>query len=107
MSITKMDSVCAAAKVVWKLLRPINTVLPEGELPSPKWAPGPLLKRKQRTQMETGVPRRTFSLCPDCNREAVEAFLRGEREVADFRDHPAFVQPDISDDATRILIQKS
>lgn len=107
MSISRVDSVCAAAKLVWKLLRPINTVLPEGELPSPGWAPGPLLKRKQRTQMETGVPRRTFSLCPDCNREAVEAFLRGERDVADFRDHPGIVEAEIVEDGNRIVMRKS
>src|SRR6516164_7851491 len=107
MSIAKVDSVCAAAKVVWKLLRPINTVLPEGELPSPRWAPGPLLKSKQRTQMERGVPRRTLSLCPDCNREAVEAFLRGDRDIADFRDHPGIVEAEIVEEGSRILMRKS
>ena len=107
MSISKADSVCRAAKVIWKLLQPINTVLPQGKLPSPRWAPGTLLKRKQRGQIETGVPRRTLSLCPDCNREAVEALLRGERDVADFRDNPGIVAAEILEEGNRILMRKS
>jgi 7,8-dihydro-6-hydroxymethylpterin dimethyltransferase len=107
MPTSKVDCVCATAEVVWKLLRPINTVLPAGELPRPRWAPGPLLKRKQRTQMQTGVPRKTLSLCPDCNREAVEAFLRGERDVADFRDQPGIVEAEIVEEGSRILMRKS
>ena len=107
MSISKADSVCRAAKVIWKLLQPINTVLPQGKLPSPRWAPGTLLKRKQRGQIETGVPRRTLSLCPDCNREAVEALLRGERDVADFRDYPGIVAAEILEEGNRILMRKS
>ena len=106
MPTSKLDFVCAIAKVLWKLLRPINTVLP-GELPRPRWAPGPLLKRKQRAKFATGVPRKTLSLCPDCNREAVEAFLRGERNVADFRDHPGIVEAEIIEEGIRILMRKS
>jgi 7,8-dihydro-6-hydroxymethylpterin dimethyltransferase len=107
MSISKADSVCQAAKVIWNVLRPINRALPEGRLPSPRWAPGPLLKRKQRGQIETGVPRRTFSLCPDCNREAIDAFLRGERDVAEFRDNPGIVEAEIVEEGNRILMRKS
>ena len=44
-----------------------------GQLPQPSWAPGPLLRSWERIQMAAGVPRRTLSLCPDCNREAVDA----------------------------------
>jgi 7,8-dihydro-6-hydroxymethylpterin dimethyltransferase len=57
--------------------------------------------------MATGVPRKTLSLCPDCNREAVEAFLRGERDVADFRDQPGVVEAEIVEDGSRILMRKS
>ena len=82
---SKADASCAIANVGWKFLQPINKVLRAGVLPTPKWAPGPLLKGAQRRPMELGVPRKTSSLCPDCNREAAEAVLRGEDEVADFR----------------------
>ena len=57
--------------------------------------------------METGVPRRTLSLCPDCNREAVEAFLCGERDVADFREHPGIIEAEIVEEGSRILMRKS
>ena len=57
--------------------------------------------------MAAGVPRKTLSLCPDCNREAVKAFLRGERDAADFRDHPGIVEAEIVEDGSRILMRKS
>jgi 7,8-dihydro-6-hydroxymethylpterin dimethyltransferase len=38
--------------------------------------------------MATGIPRQTLSLCPDCNREVVEAVVSGETTVAEFRDSP-------------------
>ena len=41
--------------------------------------------------MRTGVPRRTLSLCPDCNREAVEAVIRGQSDVAKFRESPGII----------------
>src|SRR6266566_515323 len=82
------DIASGTAKMTWKVLRKINSLLPEGDLPSPSWAPGRLLKQRERTPMALGVPRRTQSLCPDCNREAVERVLKGEMDLADFRDNP-------------------
>jgi 7,8-dihydro-6-hydroxymethylpterin dimethyltransferase len=57
--------------------------------------------------MATGVPRRTLSLCPDCNREAVAAFLRGECDVADFREHPGIIEAEVIEEGSRILMRKS
>src|SRR5258708_29618013 len=68
------------SSAAWTIASSVNRVLPEGALPAPSWAPGRLLKKHQRTPMGTGVPRRTLSLCPECNREAVEAVIRGERQ---------------------------
>ena len=48
-----------------------------------------------------------MSLCPDCNREAVEALLRGERDVDDFRDNPGIVEAEILEEGNRILMRKS
>ena len=56
--------------------------------------------------MATGVPRRTLSLCPDCNREAVEGVIRGEASLADFRDRPGIIEAEILEDAGRILMRK-
>jgi uncharacterized radical SAM superfamily Fe-S cluster-containing enzyme len=106
MSTPKADAFCAIANLGWKLLQPINNALRAGVLPTPKWAPGPLLKGAQRRPMELGVPRKTSSLCPDCNREAAEAVLSGENEVADFREQPGIIDSEILEEGGRILMRK-
>jgi uncharacterized radical SAM superfamily Fe-S cluster-containing enzyme len=57
--------------------------------------------------MATGIPRKTLSLCPDCNREAVEAVLKGEIDVADFRDNPGVIEAEILEEGGRILMRKA
>src|SRR5260370_31872789 len=76
------------SSAAWTIASSVNRVLPEGALPTPSWAPGRLLKKHQRTPMGTGVPRRTLSLCPECNREAVQAVISGHGDVARFRERP-------------------
>ena len=107
MSALTADVFSAAANAIWKVTRPINSTLPEGRLPSPKWAPGPLLKRGQRKPMDHGVPRKTLSLCPDCNNEAVEAVLKGEMNITAFRDNPGIVEAAIVEEGGRILMRKA
>jgi uncharacterized radical SAM superfamily Fe-S cluster-containing enzyme len=97
----------AASNAAWLASKAINGVFPEGNLPSPSWAPAQLLKQRDRTPMTTGVPRRTLSLCPECNREAVEAVLNGESDVVDFRDDPGIVEAEILEEGGRILMRKS
>ena len=104
---SKVDVFYAFANVGWKVLQPINSALREGVLPAPKWAPGPLLKSRQRRPVELGVPRKTSSLCPDCNREAAEAVLSGENEIADFRDRPGIIDSEILEEGGRILMRKA
>jgi len=103
---SKVDALYAIANVGWKVLQPINSALRERALPAPKWAPGPLLKSGQRRPLELGVPRKTSSLCPDCNREAAEAVLSGENEIADFRDRPGIIDSEILEEGGRILMRK-
>ena len=103
---SKVEAFCAIANVGWKFLQPINGVLPAGVLPTPKWAPGPLLQGAQRRPTELGVPRKTSSLCPDCNREAAEAVLSGENEVARFREQPGIIDSEILEEGGRILMRK-
>jgi len=57
--------------------------------------------------MKMGVPRRTLSLCPECNREAVEATVSGDSSLADFRDRPGIVDAEILEEAGRILMRKA
>ena len=97
----------STANAIWKLIRPINNALPEGHLPSPSWAPSRLLKQRDRMPMDTGVPRKTLSLCPECNREAVGAVLKGEIGVADFRDNPGIIEAEILEEGGRILMRKA
>jgi len=95
------------SNATWSFARNINLILPQGELPQPSWAPGPLPRSWERVPMATGVPRRTLSLCPDCNREAVEGVIRGETSLTDFRDHPGIVEAEILEEAGRILMRKA
>ena len=103
---SKSDAFCTIANVGWKFLQRINSVLPKGVLPAPKWAPARLLKGAQRRAMELGVPRKTSSLCPDCNREAAEAVLSGENAIVDFRDRPGIIDSEILEEGGRILMRK-
>jgi len=96
-----------ASSGAWLFSRNINAIFPKGKLPRPSWAPGRLLKTGERAQMMTGVPRKTLSLCPDCNREAADAVIHGEASIADFRDRPGIIEAEIVEEAGRILIRKA
>src|SRR5437879_3643412 len=94
----------AVSNAAWLVSKAINGVFPEGNLPSPSWAPGRLLKGQERMPMATGVSRKTLSLCPDCNHEAVAAVLKGEIDAAAFRDDPGVVEAEILEEGGRILM---
>src|SRR5580704_280517 len=95
------------SNAAWSFARNIKSILPHGKLPHPSWAPSPLPRSWERDPMATGVPRRTLSLCPDCNREAVEAVTRGEASLAAFRDRPGIIEAQIVEEAGRIRRGKS
>ena len=57
--------------------------------------------------MMVGVPRKTLSLCPGCNREIAEAVIAGEASLTDFRDRPGIIDADILEEGGRILIRKA
>ncbi len=97
----------AASNFAWLVSKAINDAFPEGNLPAPSWAPGRLLKRQERKPVPTGVPRRTQSLCPDCNRDAADSVVRGKAEIADFRDHPGIIEAEILEESGRILMRKA
>ncbi len=91
----------------WLISKSLNQILPNGELPRPTWAPVRLLKSWERAPMPTGIPRKTLSLCPECNREAAEAVISGEMPVTEFRDRPGIVEADIVEEAGRVLMRKA
>jgi len=51
------------------------------------------MKLQELTPMAVGAPRRTQSLCPDCNREAVEGVLKGELILPIFGTTPELLKP--------------
>src|SRR5262245_1875044 len=73
------------AKAAWPLVRALNERF-ERPAPQPKWAPAPLLKRRERTFPELGFPRETDSLCPACVKEIRGDILSGRRELAELVD---------------------
>jgi hypothetical protein len=95
------------SNAAWSFAKNINSIFPHGKLPQPSWAPSPFPRSWERDPMAIGVPRRTLSLCPDCNREAVEAVTRGEANLADFRDRPGIIEAEILEEAGRILMRKA
>jgi uncharacterized radical SAM superfamily Fe-S cluster-containing enzyme len=69
-----------SARAAWPLVAKYNRAF---ERPSvhPKWAPAPLLKKRERTYPELGWPRETDSLCPKCVKEVRTSILSGERDI--------------------------
>src|SRR5271165_5306034 len=107
MSVQTANLFRSISYAAWSFGRNVNSILPHGKLPQPSWAPSPLPRSWERAPMTTGVPRRTLSLCPDCNREVVEGVIRGEASLADFRDRPGIIEADIGEEAGRILMCKA
>jgi uncharacterized radical SAM superfamily Fe-S cluster-containing enzyme len=69
-----------AASALWPVLRAYNRRF-ERPSPHPKWAPAPLLKKRERTFPPLGWPRETDSLCPTCVKEARDEVLSGRADV--------------------------
>jgi uncharacterized radical SAM superfamily Fe-S cluster-containing enzyme len=106
MSVITRHAVRGASNLAWHISKVANDVFPEGHMPAPSWAPGRLPKSWERAPMVTGIPRKTFSLCPNCNREITDAVVRGAVEVAGFRDDPGIIEAEIVEECGRILMRK-
>jgi 7,8-dihydro-6-hydroxymethylpterin dimethyltransferase len=97
----------AISNGAWSICRRIDNIFPEGNLPNPSWAPGRLLKARERKPMAAGVPRKTVSLCPDCNRQALTAVVEGQQDIATFRQLPGIIDAEILEEGGRILMRKA
>src|SRR5580704_1772148 len=73
-------SLSRAARAIWPLVQKANRAF-EKPSPHPKWAPAPLLKRRERTFPQLGWPRETDSLCPRCVKEVRSSILSGETDI--------------------------
>jgi 7,8-dihydro-6-hydroxymethylpterin dimethyltransferase len=107
MSPITADVVWAVSNGVWSVCKRIDDAFPEGNLPRPTWAPGQLLKARQRKPMAAGIPRKTLSLCPDCNRQALNAVVKGQQDIANFRERPGVIEAEILEEGGRILMRKA
>src|SRR5437763_245912 len=96
----------AAANIAWHASRMLGAFFPHRSRPAPAWASGPLPKIHERTAPPLGLPRRTQSLCPQCNREAVDAVLAGARTVAEFREEPGLIDAQIVEESGRVVMRK-
>ena len=95
------------ADIAWKVFQAVNTRIPEGNLPKPKWAPGRIAKSRERSIPPLGFPRETDSLCPRCVPEIREKIVRGEAEIdLLLKGHPGEIKAQLVEENGRILIRK-
>ncbi|HYQ27681.1 MAG TPA: radical SAM protein, partial [Polyangiaceae bacterium] len=96
-----------AVNRVWPLYQKYNEHFPGGRL-QPKWAPAPLLRKKERTAPQLGWPRRTDSLCPRCVKEVRDAVLSGAEDLREFVEgNPGEIKADIVERDGQIVMQKT
>jgi uncharacterized radical SAM superfamily Fe-S cluster-containing enzyme len=99
--------VSGVADLTWKTFQAINRLIPEGELPSPKWAPGKMLKSRERSAPTLGFPRTTDSLCPRCVPEVRNAIIRGEVDISSLMSsHPGEIKAEILEEGGRVIMRK-
>jgi tetraether lipid synthase len=99
--------VSGMADLTWKVFQAINRRLPEGELPTPKWAPGRMLKSYERSAPTLGFPRVTDSLCPKCVPEVRNAIIKGETELSTLvNQNPGEIKAHIVEENGRVLMRK-
>ncbi|HET7600395.1 MAG TPA: radical SAM protein [Gemmatimonadales bacterium] len=92
----------------WQAFQAINTRVPERPSIQPGWAPGPLLKTRQRSKPPLGWPRQTDSLCPRCVVETRTAILSGHRDLAELvNGHAGEIKATILEENGRILMRKT
>jgi 7,8-dihydro-6-hydroxymethylpterin dimethyltransferase len=107
MSAKPASFISSLSNAAWHFATKLSSILPNGKPPQPSWALSPLPRSWERVLMAKGVPRRTLSLCPECNREAVDSVTKGESSIAAFRDRPGIIEAEIVEEAGRILMRKA
>jgi uncharacterized radical SAM superfamily Fe-S cluster-containing enzyme len=103
----KASLVTRIADLAWKAVQAVNTRIPEGELPHPKWAPGKIAKSRERSVPPLGFPRVTDSLCPRCVPEIRTRIVKGEADInLLLKNHPGEIQAQLVEENGRILMRK-
>ena len=97
-----------AAGLAWNAFQAVNTRLPEGRLPQPRWAPGRIIKSSERSRPPLGFPRETDSLCPHCVPEIRRKAANGEMTLNELRkNRPGEIPARLVEEDGRILIRKT
>ncbi len=100
--------VSSASDLLWRTFQAVNGRISQGELPHPHWAPGRILKSRQRTSPPLGFPRVTDSLCPRCVPEARAQVLSGALDVSEITNgHVGEISAEIIEENGRILMRKT
>ena len=95
------------ADLTWKTFQAINRSLPEGKLPTPRWAPGKMLKSHERSAPTLGVPRVTDSLCPRCVPEVRDAIISGDIDISSLMEaHPGEIKAQILEEGGKVIMRK-
>ncbi len=95
-----------AANAVWPWLQRYAE-RHEGKPVQPKWAPAPLIRKRERTFPTLGWPRQTDSLCPECTKEARAKVLSGDQDLEAFiASNPGEIRANIVEEAGRVLMVK-
>ncbi len=95
-----------AARTTWPLVKTLNRRF---ERPSakPTWAPGALIKSRERTMPTLGWPRQTDSLCPKCVKEVRTDILSGRKDLSELTTgKPGEVRAHIVERDGQILMEK-
>ena len=74
----------------------------------PAWAPGPLLKSRERSKPPLGWPRTTDSLCPTCVNETRARILCGEQSIESLvNQHVGEIPAHIVERDGKVVIEKT
>jgi 7,8-dihydro-6-hydroxymethylpterin dimethyltransferase len=103
---TLANTSLSAANLAWRAVQTLNSLLPEGKLPTPAWSKYPLLKRRERAMPPLG-PRKTQSVCPKCLLETRDAVLRGKQGVESLTLTPGVIDAEILEEAGTVVMRKS
>jgi uncharacterized radical SAM superfamily Fe-S cluster-containing enzyme len=103
----KASLVTRTADFAWKAFQFVNAKIPEGELPHPRWAPGRIIKSRERSAPPLGFPRETDSLCPRCIPEIRQKVIRGEMTLGEMlKGRPGELKAQLVEENGRIFMRK-
>jgi 7,8-dihydro-6-hydroxymethylpterin dimethyltransferase len=96
------------ANAGWHAFQAVNGAVAESDSLQPGWAPGPLLKSRERTKPPLGWPRETDSLCPRCVVDTRNAIIRGERDLAELvNGRVGEIKATIQEENGRLVMRKT